>query len=119
RAVGRLLEDVAREGAQAAGVDGQRLVDGVLRAEERDGVLGRDRAADVARRAGEVRAHELLEALRLGKDSLVGGRALQRVVRRLLQEADRVAAAQAPAARVDAAEEVGAPGRPGPAVVVG
>ena len=54
RPVGRLLEDVARERAEAAGVDGQRAVDAELRAEVGDRVLG-------ARRAGagplEVVAH--------------------------------------------------------------
>ena len=42
RPVGGLLEDVAGEHAEAARVDGQRAVDRVLRAEERDRALGAD-----------------------------------------------------------------------------
>ena len=45
RAVGRLLEDVAGERAEAAGVDRQRAVHAELRAEVRDRALGRRRAA--------------------------------------------------------------------------
>ena len=51
RAVGGLLEDVAGEHAEAAGVDRQRAVDGVLRAEEGDGRSGDTPAGVIALRA--------------------------------------------------------------------
>ncbi len=98
-AVGGLLEDVARQHAEAAGVDGERAVDGVLGAEERDGVLRRDAGGRDRRRAlGLHRALQRVDAL---EEALVGREVLQAAGMRLLQLPDRVAERQLPALRVD------------------
>ena len=118
RLVGGLLEQVAGERAEAAGVDRQRDVDAVLGAQERHRAgRGVDRAR---RRALEVGVHLRLER----------GRALeQRPRRRRRVAAPRAGAswsrrtgfsrAQLEALRVDRAEQLGAAGEPRPAVVVG
>ena len=117
RAVGRLLEDVAGERAEAAGVDRQRLVDGVLGAEEGDGVVGVDRAA--AARARGRRGPRLERRRPRAEQRVVVGGALERLGGGLLQQPDGVAGDHAPAARVDRAEQLRAARHPGPAVVVG
>ena len=116
RAIGGLLEDVARERAEAAGVDGERAVHAELGAEVRDRPLRRGRARGGG--ALEVGAHgrfDLVDALeQLG----VARRAGERLEAGLAEQADRVLPAALPAHRVDRGEEVVAAGRPGPAVVV-
>ena len=96
RAVGGLLEDVAGQRPEAAGVDRQRGVDAVLRAEEAHRTLGAGRPGGL-RGPGEVGADALLERPAALDQVVVGGRALQCVGQRLGQQADRVLAAQLPA----------------------
>ena len=110
--VGGLLEDVAREGAEAAGVDRQRRVDAVLGAEE-DGAA----TADVGPR-GHLGGDPALDLLGPRDEAVVGRRAQQRARRRLLEQVDGVVARALPAVGVDVVEELGPARPPGPAVVV-
>ena len=110
RAVGGLLEDVAGEHAEAAGVDRQRAVDGVLRAEEGDGALrrhagGRDRLGAPSVATGA------LEASTRSRKPLVLGELLP-------AGRDAPPAAAGPGCRATAPSASGrstrtAPGRPG------
>ena len=115
--VGGLLEDVAGQHPEAARVDGQRLVDRVLGAEER----GR---AVLGHRAVEQRLRQLLgdgggERVHAVEEAGVAGQLGEPRGRDLAQQPHRVAEAQLPAAGVDRGEQLRAAGRPGPAVVVG
>ena len=117
RPVRGLLQDVAGERPEAAGVDGQRAVHAVLGAEEGRGAVGR--RGRVGGRAREVGLHRRLD----GGDPLeqrgVARGALQRLGRRFLEQAHGVLPAALPAVRADVPEHLRAVGRPGPAVVVG
>ena len=77
RAVGGLLEDVARERAQAAGVDRQRAVDAELGAEVRDRMLRRGRGG--GERALEICAHGRLDGRRALEQRGVARGALEHV----------------------------------------
>ena len=110
--VGGLLEDVARERAEAAGVDRQRRVDAVLGAEE-DGAA----AADVGAR-GHLGGDPALDLLGPRDEAVVGRRAQQRARRRLLEQVDGVVARALPPVGVDVVEELRPARPPGPAVVV-
>ena len=118
RAVGGLLEDVAGQRAEPAGVDRQRGVDAVLGAEEAHRALGASPGRGVAGGAPGRRGCSPPARRPRCDQPVVGRGALQRVGRRLAQQAHRVLAAQLPALRVDGAEGVGAAGRPRPAQVV-
>ena len=116
-AVGGLLEDVAGERAEAAGVDRERAVEAVLGGEVGDRTLGRrDR---VAARAREVGADALLQRGGAGEQVAVVGRREQAVRRGLLEQLHRVLGDLLPAVGVDRLEGRGAVRIPGPAVVVG
>ena len=115
--VGCLLEDVAGQRAQPAGVDRQRGVHAVLGAEEGERPLLGERAG--GGRPGQVGEQRQLELLGPCDERGIAGRPQQRLGRRLLQQPDRIAAARAPAIGIDVAKDVGAVGQPGPAVVVG
>jgi hypothetical protein len=118
RAIGGLLEDVAGQRAQAAGVDRQRGVDAVLGAEEGHGPIGAGRAGR-RRGACEVGADGLLHGLAASHEVGVGGGALQRAERRFGEQAHRVLAAQLPTPSVDRGVSGRRAGRPRPAQVVG
>ena len=118
RPVGGLLEDVAGQRPEAAGVDRQRGVDAVLGAEEAHRALGGGRAGRLGG-PRHVGADALLQRPGALDEALVGGGALQRVGCHLGQQPDRVLAAQLPALRIDGAKGVGTAGRPRPAQVVG
>ena len=117
RTVGGLLEDVARERAEAAGVDRQRAMDAELRAEVGDRVLRRGRR--LGERALEVGAHRRLDRGGALEQRTVARGALERLRADLAEQPDGVLPAPVPAHRIDRGEQVGAAGRPGPAVVVG
>jgi hypothetical protein len=117
RPIGGLLEDVARQRAQAARVDRQRRVDAVLGAEERHRALGRHLAGG-SRGPRQVGGDRLLHRLPAGDQLGVGGGTLERVRGCLGQQADRVLAAQVPARRIDRAEHLRGARRPRPAQVV-
>ena len=119
RAVGGLLEDVAGERAEAAGVDRQRAVDAELGAEVRDRALGR--RPGPRRRAREVGAHALPRPRRRARAASASAAArASGSAAGLLQQPHRVLARSAPSGSGSiAAEDVGAARRPGPAVVVG
>ncbi len=116
--VGGLLEDVAGEHAEAAGVDGQRPVDGVLRAEEGGRRVVGDRRA-LERLLGERRVELLLQLRERAGEGRVLGRLGEPRGVDLLQQAHRVGGAGLPALGVERGEQLRAAGRPGPAVVVG
>ena len=117
RPVGRLLEDVAGERAEPAGVDRERLVDAELRAEVGDRVVRRRRT--LGRGALEVPAHLGVERRDALEQRAVARGALQPFRGRLLQQSHRVLATAFPARGIDRREDVVAVGGPGPAVVVG
>jgi hypothetical protein len=115
--VGGLLEDVPREHAEPARVDGQRLVNGELGAEERGRAL-------LGHRLGELRLGQAVgdRALELGQPSeeiLVLGESVPAVGMHLLDQPDRISETQLPAPRIHGRQQLGAAGRPRPAVVVG
>ncbi len=112
--VAGLLEDVARERAEAARVDGQRGVDPELRAHEHD------RAVEAVDRP--LGAHPvLLEHAREALDPLarrcVAGEAVRRVRGEVPELTHGVAAVDLPGVRVERAEELGPVRIPRPAVV--
>ncbi len=116
-AVRALLEDVARQHAEAAGVDRERAVHGVLGAEERRRVLGRDRRLG---RLGGQRGLDRVDQRGLPREEPgVLGQLGQPVGMGLLEQPHRVAGTRPPACRVDRLEQLRAAGRPRPAVVVG
>jgi hypothetical protein len=115
--VGRLLEDVAGQHAEPAGVDGQRLVDRELGAEERGRVLLGDRLGEL--RGVEALGDRALERAEAREEVLVAGESPPAVGMHLLDQPDGVAEAQLPAPRIDGLEQLRAAGRPRPAVVVG
>ena len=117
RVVRRLLEEIAGECTESAGIDRQRCVDAVLSAQEG----GRPIGAIVprcgrTRELGAERFDRPLDAI--GKLSVAGGY-LERRRRRLLNEAHRVAGHAAPAFGIEAPEQLSAAGLPRPVVVVG
>ena len=115
RLVARLLDDVAREHAEPARVEGQRRVHAELGAQERD------RAGDAGARLvrpREIRRHVLGQRLDPRDERRV---ALRRRLRRrpeVVQEAHRVVPGALPAEGADVAEERGPVRVPAPAVVV-
>jgi hypothetical protein len=117
REVGRLLEDVAGQRAEPAGVDRQRGMDGELGTEVRGGTLGGDGAGDGVAR--QVLLHRLLEHGRAAEQPGVRGGAAAGLGADLLEEADRVAGDLLPAQRIERAEDLLAVWHPAPAVVVG
>ena len=117
-AVGRLLEDVAGERAEAAGVDRERAVEAVLGGEVRDRALGRRDL--VAPGAGEVGGDRAPRAPRRGPAARRPRTAAwQAVGGGFLEQAHRVLGHAVPAVGIDGAEDLGAVRIPGPAVVVG
>ena len=98
-------------------VDRERAVEAVLGGEVRDRALGRWRA--VARRAGEVGVHALLERGGAGEQRGVARGGGQPLGVGLLEQPHRVLGDALPAVGVDVAEDVGPVRVPGPAVVVG
>jgi hypothetical protein len=100
RAVRRLLQDVAGQGAEPAGVDRQRAVHPELGTEVRDravggrGRVGGDRAVEVGVHGG-LDGGDPLEQARVGRG------AFQRLRCGLAEQADRVLPAALPAHRVD------------------
>ena len=115
--VGRLLEDVAGEHAEPARVDGERLVDRVLGAEERGGAVLGDGLGQ--QRLGQLGRHGAVQVREAGEEVAVARQLGEAAGRRLLDQPDGVAEAELPAAGVDRGEKLGAAGRPRPAVVVG
>jgi hypothetical protein len=115
--VGGLLEDVAGERAEAAGVDRERAVEAVLGREVGDRALGAgDRVVGGAR---EVGADAVLERRRAGEQALVGRGGDEPRGVGLLQELDGVLGDAVPAVGVEGAEQVRPVRVPRPAVVVG
>ncbi len=113
RRVGGLLEHVACEGAEAAGVDRQRAVNAELGADEGDRLLGADRAVlQRMRRALRVGPARRLELLGPPDHVGVARGALQRGARCLAQQAHGVAAHALPALGVDRCEQFVPAGRP-------
>ena len=108
RSIRGLLQHVARQHAEPARVDRQRLVYAVLGAQERDRPLRRHRSR---RRTRQVRCEGVLERRHAGEQSAITGRPRKRLTRRLLQQANRILAAQLPATLVDTSET--RPCRPG------
>ena len=115
-AVGRLLEDVAREGPEAARVDRQRLVHRVLGTEERHRVVGGHGPGRGGR--AELGGHDLLERRDARQQLVVVRGPCERGRGGLLQQPHRIAPARAPPRRVDRAEDARPARQPGPAVVV-
>ena len=115
RLVAGLLDDVAREHAQPARVEGQRRVDAELGAQERD------RPGDAGARlvgAREIRRHVLGQRLDpRGERRVALGRRLRRRPE-VVQEAHRVVPGSLPAESADVAEQRGPVRVPAPAVVV-
>jgi hypothetical protein len=117
-AIRGLLEEVACEDTEAARVDGQRGVHGVLGAQEcygRVGARGRRRR----RGRGVDRLEREDEPPELGDERTSLRRALERLARRLAQETHRVVAARIPAVGIHRAPEGLASGLPAPPVVEG
>jgi hypothetical protein len=112
-----LLEDVAGQHAEAAGVHGERLVDRVLGAEEGGGAVLGDRRAQP--RLRQPRGDGVHERAHAPAELVVAGQLVQPRRRGLGQQPHRVAEAQIPAPRVDRGEQLRSAGRPRPAVVVG
>ncbi len=103
-AVGRFLEDVAGEDAEAAGIDRERRMHREFGAEERNGVLcGVGRHVSIERRAERGDVADELWVVR----GLLESRA-----RQVAQEADRVVVGRREPALVDSGEDVPSPGRP-------
>ena len=117
RQVGGLLEDVAGQRAQAAGVDRQRGVDRELGAEVGRRMLAGDRAG--GRLAIEVVLDRAFERGGAIEQIVVGRGTPARLGTDLLQQADRVARDLLPAQRIERAEDLLAVWHPAPAVVVG
>ena len=105
-----LLEQVAGEDAEAARVDGQRAVDAELGAEEGD-------AVDVAR-IGSAR-HRRGDHVHALEELLIGRGVEQHRLREVAQEANGVLVGQREAVGAQGPEELVAPRRPGPGVVIG
>jgi hypothetical protein len=116
-AVGGLLEDVARERAEAARVDRERAVEPVLGGEVRDRAVRRGRA--VVRGTVEVGADAGLDGRGAFEQLRVLRGGLQAGGRRLLQLLHRILGDLVPALGVEVAEDGGAVRVPSPAVVVG
>ncbi len=120
--VGRRLQVIGREDAEAAGVDRQRLVNRELGREVRDRPL---RADPRLERLGPRRRlpHRALEAVQ----EIAGAEAIERIGvelgqarrRDVLEEAARIVAARVPARRRDVPEELRAVDLPAPPVVAG
>src|SRR2546421_6140573 len=121
--VARRLQVVAREYAEAARIERQRVVHAELRAEVRDRV----RLSYLARVLGgpslRARAHVRVEGFGDAAHALdvdgVGRHAHQAVLRNLFEEAARVVLANVPDLLVEVAEDGGAVGVPAPPVVPG
>ena len=123
RPVRGFLQQVAGQRTQAAGVYGQRHVDAVLRAQERDRPGGIDRLdGGLERDDGgpiEIDGNRILERGRPLEQPRVGRRPLQNAGGRLLEQTDGVLRAQLKAMGVDRREQLGTSRRPRPAIVVG
>ena len=111
-----LLEDVTRECAEAARVDGQRGVDPELGAHEHDRPL---EAVDRSLGPHPVLLEDAREALDPVACRRVAGKAVRRVRGEVPELAHGVAAVDLPGVRVERAEELGPVRIPRPAVVEG
>ena len=116
RAVGGLLDEVAGEGAQAAGVDRQRHMDPVFRAEERHWTVPLDLAVPGTL---ELLTDGGLEPVSALDQLAVARRSVQRGHRRLFEQAHGVLETALPAVWIDGAEQGRTSRMPAPAVVVG
>jgi len=113
--VGRALEVVAGQDAQAAGVDRQALVDAELRAEVGDHRMRLLRPDLVEpRRRPEIRAELIGDLPQLVEETLVLGQGLELLLRDQAQQLDRVVATFRPKAAVDPLEQGHALRIPGP-----
>jgi hypothetical protein len=115
--VGGGLQQVAREHAEPSRIDRERGMDPVLRTEEGDGAVGGEPV--VVRRQARLGGQGFLRRAGSPAQVVVDRRALERGARRLLQQTNRVVAADFPAVRIDGGEEPGTAREPRPAVVVG
>ena len=117
RIVRGLLEEVAGERAETAGVDRERHVHGELGAEE--GARTRGRQRRIGRRAGEVALERLLRRRQAPAERGLSRHALELLGRDLGELTDRVVRDARPALGIDLREQRGAVLLPGPVVVVG
>ena len=118
RPVGGLLEDVAGQRAEAAGVDRQRAVHAVLGAEVGDRAVRRSSGRAAARRRGPP-ARRASSAPRARSSASSRRGAAARSASASCSSWTGFSAAALPAVGVDVGEQLGAARRPGPAVVVG
>ena len=115
RPIRSLLEQIAGQAAQPARVDRQRPVHAVLRAKERDRALRRHRPH---RRTPQIHREGSLKRRDPSEQSAISRRPPKRLTRDLLQQPDRVLAAQLPAIGVNRAKHLLAARIPPPTIVI-